>query len=160
MCLVARCAAPLVDPPARRARRAWRSRPRRLQSCARSLRPTMSSVDLYERVTHAYAENDGVKIHYTQLAEHVDPTHPIRVGLLSRLPLSGVSELFEFPQGALFDITDAQGQRIRTMGRGALKAQVELAPGLFVNVVTAHLKSKLITYPNGRRTPHDENERG
>lgn len=27
----------------------------------------MPSVDLYERVTHAYAENNDVKIHYAQL---------------------------------------------------------------------------------------------
>ena len=101
----------------------------------------------------------GGRFPHARLAQHLDAIHPIRVGLLSRLPLSDVSELFEFPEGALLEITDAQGDRIRTMGRGALKAQVELTPGFFINVVTAHLKSKLITYPNGRRTPHDENER-
>ncbi|MFN7210647.1 MAG: endonuclease/exonuclease/phosphatase family protein, partial [Aggregatilineales bacterium] len=36
---------------------------------------------------------------------------------------------------------------------------VVLAPGLLVNIVNVHLKSKLITYPNGRRFPLDENER-
>jgi endonuclease/exonuclease/phosphatase family metal-dependent hydrolase len=96
---------------------------------------------------------------YTVLAEHFDALHPIRVGIISRLPLSNQSELFEFPHNALTNITDAQGNRIHTMGRGALKVQVALAPGLTINLVTAHLKSKLISYPNGRRSPRDEAER-
>ena len=94
-----------------------------------------------------------------RLAEHFENLHPIRVGLLSRLPLGNIGELFDFPNGALLNINDARGNIIRDMGRGALKAEVELAPGLTINVVTTHLKSKLITYPNNRRSPRNEHER-
>ena len=45
------------------------------------------------------------------------------------------------------------------MGRGALKATLVLAPGLLVNVMTLHLKSKLVTYAKGRRYPLNEDER-
>jgi endonuclease/exonuclease/phosphatase family metal-dependent hydrolase len=68
-------------------------------------------------------------------------------------------EFYEFPQGSLTNVTDSDGDLIRNMGRGAIKATVVVAPGVLVNVITAHLKSKLVTYANGRRSPRDENER-
>src|SRR5207248_3414402 len=48
---------------------------------------------------------------------------------------------------------------IHHMSRGALKATVVVGPGLLINVLTTHLKSKLITYAGGRRYPLDEDER-
>jgi len=44
------------------------------------------------------------------------------------------------------------------MGRGALQVTVR-ASNRDVHIVSAHLKSKLLTFPDGRFTPHDEDER-
>jgi endonuclease/exonuclease/phosphatase family metal-dependent hydrolase len=84
----------------------------------------------------------------------------IRVAFLSRLPLLQARDIGEMPPEGLVNVPSGDsGSPIRSMGRGILKATVVLAPGLLVNVVNVHLKSKLITYPNGRRFPLDENER-
>ncbi len=100
----------------------------------------------------------GDRYPYTMLSSHPD-VRGIRVALMSRLPMVQAREFFEFPQGALTNVTDSDGDVIRNMGRGAIKATVVVAPGLLVNVITVHLKSKLVTYSNGRRSPRDENER-
>jgi endonuclease/exonuclease/phosphatase family metal-dependent hydrolase len=100
----------------------------------------------------------GDRYPYTLLSSHPD-LRGIRVGLMSRLPLVQAREFYEFPQGSLTNVTDSDGDVIRNMGRGAIKATVVVAPGLLVNIITAHLKSKLVTYANGRRSPRDENER-
>jgi hypothetical protein len=44
------------------------------------------------------------------------------------------------------------------MGRGAVQVTVR-ANNRDVHIVTAHLKSKLLTFPDGRFTPHHEDER-
>lgn len=95
---------------------------------------------------------------HTQVSEHPD-RRGIRVGFLSRLPLGAVDELIDVPDGALRSIPNGQGDLITALGRGALKVEVEPAPGMPITLITAHLKSKLITYPNNRRSPRDENER-
>lgn len=95
---------------------------------------------------------------HAHVSEHPD-RRGIRVGFLSRLPLGAVDELFEVPADALRTVPDGQGAPITTLGRGALKVDVEPKPGLPITLITAHLKSKLITYPNNRRAPRNENER-
>ncbi|MEP7288163.1 MAG: endonuclease/exonuclease/phosphatase family protein [Chloroflexota bacterium] len=100
----------------------------------------------------------GGSFPYMLLSSHPDP-RGIRVGMLSRLPLSDARELYDFPPAALTNVTDTRGDVFRHMSRGILKATVVLAPGLPIHIVTIHLKSKLITYANGRRFPLDENER-
>jgi endonuclease/exonuclease/phosphatase family metal-dependent hydrolase len=100
----------------------------------------------------------GGRYPHAQLSEHPD-LRGIRVGFLARFPLLLSEQLFEFPTQAITSLPDGQGNTIRHMGRGALKVSVEILSGLTVHIVTAHLKSKLITYPNGRRAPKDENER-
>jgi endonuclease/exonuclease/phosphatase family metal-dependent hydrolase len=95
---------------------------------------------------------------HASLSAHPDP-RGIRVGFLSKLPLTQVAELHNFPNTALTNIPDAQGNILSHMGRGALKVTVEPKQGLLINVITTHLKSKLITYPNNRRFPHNEDER-
>lgn len=100
----------------------------------------------------------GDRYPYTLLSTKPD-ARGIRVGLISRLPLVQAREFFEFPQGSLTHLVDPSGYPIRRMGRGALKATVVVAPGLMVNLVTVHLKSKLVTYANGRRSPLNEDER-
>lgn len=93
----------------------------------------------------------------------------IRVGLLSKLPLTNVVDIDQFPLEALNKIeltykekpsaeSPVETTTMKDMGRGALKATVTIA-GLDIHIVTAHLKSKLITYSGGRRSPSNENER-
>lgn len=43
------------------------------------------------------------------------------------------------------------------MGRGALQVHVDVGSGL--RLITCHLKSKLLTYPDNRRYPKNEDER-
>src|SRR5262245_49238491 len=61
--------------------------------------------------------------------------HPIRVGLISRYPLSSVEQWMDFP-GDL-KVTDFSGERITKMGRSALKATVSPEDGWNVHIVTA-----------------------
>jgi endonuclease/exonuclease/phosphatase family metal-dependent hydrolase len=100
----------------------------------------------------------GDRYPYTILSSHPDP-RGIRVGLVSRLPLVQAREFHDFPTGSLTNQTDSNGTPIHDMGRGALKATVVISPGLLINVLTTHLKSKLVTYSGGRRYPLDEDER-
>ena len=44
------------------------------------------------------------------------------------------------------------------MGRGALQVRIEPG-GTPVDLITAHLKSKLLSYPDGRFSPRNEDER-
>jgi endonuclease/exonuclease/phosphatase family metal-dependent hydrolase len=83
----------------------------------------------------------------------------IRVGFLSRLPFMDRAEFHDFPAGALRGVPDAEGGTVAQMGRGALRVTVSPADGHTIRLLTAHLKSKLITYPHGRRFPHNEDER-
>lgn len=83
----------------------------------------------------------------------------IRTAFLSRLPLLQAEDLVDFPPGSLVNQTGDDGKPMRRMGRGALKVTVVIAPGLLVHMLNTHLKSKLVTYSGGRRSPVDENER-
>lgn len=96
----------------------------------------------------------------------------IRVGFLSRLPLSNVESISTFPNGALSvkpkvvggSAGDPENTRLSSMGRGALKVTATLSNGTTINLITTHMKSKLITYPPGpngepRFSPRDEDER-
>ncbi len=90
------------------------------------------------------------------------PSHPIRVGLISRFPLDNVEQWMDFPE--TLKVTDFGGNEIKSMGRSALKATVTPEAGFNVHVVTAHLKSKLLTFPPGpngqqRFDTNDERER-
>lgn len=99
----------------------------------------------------------------TVLSEEFEAAHPIRVGVLSRLPLVVVDDLAEFAAPLEQVQADDAGARITRMGRGALAVRVTLAPSEELTIVACHLKSKLLTFPasGGRRrfAPHDEGER-
>jgi endonuclease/exonuclease/phosphatase family metal-dependent hydrolase len=88
---------------------------------------------------------------------------PIRVGYLSRLPLTDVEEITAFPPGiGPIQVAD-DGPPASTMGRAALRARVDVG-GQAIDLVTCHLKSKLLTFPPGpndrpRFQPRDEGER-
>ncbi len=84
----------------------------------------------------------------------------IRVAFVSRLPMTDPVEVVDLPDAlAGGRVTDAGGTLTR-MGRGALGVTVT-APvsGTEVRLVTCHLKSKLLTFPGGRFSPRDEDER-
>ncbi|MDQ5824862.1 MAG: endonuclease/exonuclease/phosphatase family protein [Chloroflexota bacterium] len=96
----------------------------------------------------------------------------IRVGFLSKLPLSNVQSISNFPDGGLSltpraigsSATDPANTPLNAMGRGALKVTATLSNGTTINLITTHLKSKLISYPpdaNGKQRfqPKDEDER-
>ena len=106
----------------------------------------------------------GHELPHAEVSAHPDG-RGIRVALLSRLPLQDPVQLRQFPQGlAAVQVGDPPAQagarppRQDHMGRGALQATVT-AGGHQVTVVTAHLKSKLLTFPDNRHFPRDEDER-
>ena len=82
----------------------------------------------------------------------------IRVGFLSRLPFGETERIRAFPAGTDPVRLQDDGTTTMQMGRGALRVRVDF-DGTKVDLVTAHLKSKLLSYPNGRFSPRDEDER-
>lgn len=121
---------------------------------SRNAADTQSLEDLRSRLGGAYPHH--------ALSDFPDG-RGIRVALLARLPLAAVEHVSPFPANELSPVPNWAGKPpITRMGRGALAAVVEPAPGVRVRVVTVHLKSKLISYPgNGgsRFSPRDEDER-
>jgi endonuclease/exonuclease/phosphatase family metal-dependent hydrolase len=94
---------------------------------------------------------------YSAISQYPD-IRGIRVALLSQRRLRAITHTHTFPPGAIPDAPDPNGTLLTSMGRGALAATVTIA-GTNLQVMTAHLKSKLLTYPGGRRFPKDEDER-
>ncbi len=92
-------------------------------------------------------------------SELADPDgRGIRVGFLSQLPLDRVNQVREFlPQLRPIQVDDTD-TTISLMGRPALHVQVELA-GRTLDLVSCHLKSKLLTFSGGRFSPRDEDQR-
>jgi endonuclease/exonuclease/phosphatase family metal-dependent hydrolase len=78
----------------------------------------------------------------------------IRVGFASRLAIDRVEELRRFPDRLAAVQVEDGGETTVEMGRGGLAIG---AGG--VDLVTCHLKSKLLSYPGGRFNPRDEGER-
>lgn len=79
------------------------------------------------------------------VSQHPDGRH-IRVAFLSKLPLANPQDIIDFPAGPMGTVQDFNTVRT-AMGRGALSVEVEPVPGVRVRLVTAHLKSKLLTFP-------------
>jgi endonuclease/exonuclease/phosphatase family metal-dependent hydrolase len=101
---------------------------------------------------------------HRHLSENFEDGHPIRVGFLSRLPLTVLADISIFPAMLGPVQVDDAGTLQTGMGRGALAVRVEPAPGEQLVMVACHLKSKLLGFPPGpngrpRFTPHDEGER-
>jgi endonuclease/exonuclease/phosphatase family metal-dependent hydrolase len=124
-----------------------------------------------QEVGSAAALNDLVgqlegRYQHQRLSAHPDP-RGIRVGFLSKLAIEEHEEIPDFAPAGLPVVADVDGQGnfidVHAMGRGALRIQVSPNPGFTVNLITGHLKSKLLTYrPVGgapRFTPRNENER-
>ncbi|HTP10016.1 MAG TPA: endonuclease/exonuclease/phosphatase family protein [Anaerolineae bacterium] len=84
----------------------------------------------------------------------------IRVGFLARFAINDVDEFVSFAHGELASVPNWYPNAPSTrMGRGALRIDVEPSAGVRIQLITVHLKSKLITYPGGRFAPKSENER-
>ncbi|PWK64190.1 endonuclease/exonuclease/phosphatase family protein [Streptomyces sp. CG 926] len=87
-------------------------------------------------------------------------THPdrrgIRVGFLSRRPLTVVEDRTAFPDHLPPVRVEDDGTMIRRMGRGGLVVRWSPAPGHTMGVAVCHLKSKLLTFPGNRHSTDDE----
>jgi endonuclease/exonuclease/phosphatase family metal-dependent hydrolase len=90
-------------------------------------------------------------------------SHPdhrgIRVAWLSPRTIEASEEVTAYPPSLLPVQSNDTGGTDNLMGRGAIAITVDSDSGRPVRLVTAHLKSKLLTFPNGRFQPHDEDER-
>lgn len=106
--------------------------------------------DLRERLEASYA--------HSAVSAHPD-ARGIRIAVLSRGPLHDVRQIADFPARGLDRVPDADGGVLTALGRGVLQVTAERADGHRVRVLTAHLKSKLLSFPGGRRFPRDEDER-
>ncbi|MFD7435260.1 endonuclease/exonuclease/phosphatase family protein [Streptomyces sp. NPDC059861] len=87
------------------------------------------------------------------LSGHAD-SRGIRVGFLSRTPMVVLSDTTGFPAPLRPVQADDSGPEVTAAGRGLLAVRAgELS------VAVAHLKSKLLSYPDDRFHPRDEGER-
>ena len=87
-----------------------------------------------------------------------DQVHPIRVGVIARLPLTNVQDVDAFqPPLRAVQSGDGATNNQGVMGRGALRVRVS-AHGAAIDLVSCHLKSKLLQFPGGFQ-PADEGER-
>ena len=90
----------------------------------------------------------------------------IRCGVLSRLKILESEPFSDFPTGlGPVQVNDA-GKSLTAIGRPGLRVRVPWSThldaaghGRLLDVVSVHLKSKLLTFPGGRFAPLDEDER-
>jgi endonuclease/exonuclease/phosphatase family metal-dependent hydrolase len=89
----------------------------------------------------------------------------IRVAFLSKHAVEEAADIVDFPPGPALDIHDltatGESRPITRMGRGALRIRVT-KNGLMVNIITTHLKSKLLSFPRPGGSsfePRNEDER-
>ena len=102
---------------------------------------------------------------YSRLSDLPD-ARGIRVGFLSKLELADSQDFVDF-QGPLQSLPGldrfGNAEPVTRMSRGALLVTVQPTPGFAVQLVTTHLKSKLLTFPStsgqARFSPRDEDER-
>jgi predicted extracellular nuclease len=78
----------------------------------------------------------------------------IRVGFIARPAIERSDEFARFPEQIAPVQVEDDGTTDTAMGRGGLAVR---AGG--IDLVTCHLKSKLLTFPGGRFNPRDEGER-
>ena len=99
---------------------------------------------------------------HTRLSLRPDP-RGIRVGFLSKLVIEASEDIVDFPVWGLPAVPGVDGKgnliSVTTFGRGALRIQISPKPDFAVQIFTAHLKSKLLTFPGGRMKPRSESER-
>jgi endonuclease/exonuclease/phosphatase family metal-dependent hydrolase len=94
-----------------------------------------------------------------ELSAHFESSHPIRVGWLTRGVLSDVEEIIDLPAALSPVKVEDDGTTMTKLGRGAVAVTATTATGIRVRALTAHLKSKLLSFPGGRFSTNDEDER-
>ncbi|MFI2713837.1 endonuclease/exonuclease/phosphatase family protein [Micromonospora sp. NPDC018662] len=82
----------------------------------------------------------------------------IRVAVVARHPLTEEAQIVALPPAGLPAVPDVNGDTLTHLGRGALQVHVD-CDGAALRLLTAHLKSKLLTYPGARRYLLNEDER-
>ena len=93
------------------------------------------------------------------LSNHPD-ARGIRVGFLSRTAPTGSFEAVDFPPPLRpVQVGDNAADVATGMGRGALHIHFNDLGGAGWDLLTVHLKSKLLSFPGGRFNPVDEDER-
>ncbi|MDH2435238.1 endonuclease/exonuclease/phosphatase family protein [Pokkaliibacter sp. MBI-7] len=98
---------------------------------------------------------------YPSMHEGQPDRRGIRVGVLSKLPfVQPAKDLSQFTGPVPVDqvkVLEYSGALATTsqLGRGAVRVSVAVGP-LQVHLITCHLKSKLLTFPHGRFSTHDE----
>jgi predicted extracellular nuclease len=104
---------------------------------------------------------------HTQLSTFPD-ARGIRVAFLSKLPFEEVEDFSAFASAGLPAVIgiDHEGKptSLTSLGRGALRVLVKPKKNFAVHLITAHLKSKLLTFPastsgQSRFDTNNENER-
>ena len=94
---------------------------------------------------------------HVALSEHAD-SRGIRVGFLSRTPMTVVADTRAFPAELRPVQADDSGLPAGQTARGILAVEIDGGDGP-LRVAVCHLKSKLLSYPDGRFQPRDEGER-
>ncbi|SFU09823.1 Metal-dependent hydrolase, endonuclease/exonuclease/phosphatase family [Geodermatophilus amargosae] len=93
------------------------------------------------------------------VSTHFEARHPIRVAWLSPRPLTDVADVVDLPVRLSPVTVDDDGTAITRLGRGGLAVTCTTETGVEVRAVTAHLKSKLLSFLGGRFDTTDEGER-
>ena len=105
------------------------------------------------------ADRVGGTWHIETAAPETGTAHTIRVGVLSRLPLTTFDPVAAFPDKLrAIQQGDKPTDNTTAMGRPALHVRVRIQD-TDIDLITAHFKSKLLTFPDGRFNPLDEGER-
>ena len=105
------------------------------------------------------ADRVGGTWHIETAAPETGTAHTIRVGVLSRLPLTTFDPVAAFPDKLrAIQQGDKPTENTTAMGRPALHVRVHIQD-TDIDLITAHFKSKLLTFPDGRFNPLDEGER-
>ena len=89
---------------------------------------------------------------HQRVSRHPDQRQ-IRVAWLTRRAISEPVDIVAFPEQLQPVQVDDGGTTIAEMGRGAVAITVTTDAGTPVRLVTAHLKSKLLSFPGGRFSP-------
>jgi hypothetical protein len=81
------------------------------------------------------------------VSSQYEARHPIRVAWLSPRPLTDVAEVVDLPMRLSPVKVGDDGTAITQLGRGALAVTCTTDAGTEVRAITAHLKSKLLSFP-------------
>ena len=82
----------------------------------------------------------------------------IRVGVISKFPFTAAEQIVDFPDHLQPIQIDDTGATLNQMGRPALHTTID-TPHTPIDLISVHLKSKLLSFPGGRFAPTDEHER-